>query len=57
MNFLQKLRRLLAIRLPNWLGIFCLAILAFLVLVLLFVLLFPDLVGNFIVEHDIRFLQ
>jgi hypothetical protein len=57
MNIFKQLRHILSLRVPNWLGTLCYALLFLTVLVLAFLLLFPDWVGNFIVEHDISFLQ
>jgi uncharacterized protein involved in cysteine biosynthesis len=56
MNLLQRLKQILAIRIPNWVGILCYSVMAILVIVLALVLIFPEETGNFIIEHDIRFL-
>ena len=57
MNFFEQLRHILSLKVPNWLGVLCYALLLLTVLALAFLLLFPDWLGNFIVEHDISFLQ
>ena len=57
MNILKQLRHILSLKVPNWLGVLCYALLILTVLALAFLLLFPDWLGNFIVEHDICFLQ
>ena len=57
MSFLRKLRKILSIRVPNWVGYLCYTLLILAALALIYVLLFPEQVGNFIIEHDIKFLQ
>jgi uncharacterized protein involved in cysteine biosynthesis len=57
MNFFLKFRQILSLKVPDWLGLLCYTLLALLILVLVLVLIFPGQVGNFIIEHDIRFLQ
>jgi uncharacterized protein involved in cysteine biosynthesis len=57
MNFFNQLRHILSLKVPNWLGVLCYVLLVLTVLALAFLLLFPDWLGNFIVEHDICFLQ
>jgi len=57
MTILHKSRRILSIMMPNWVGILCYSVLAILVIILSLVMIFPEETGNFIIEHDIRFLQ
>jgi uncharacterized protein involved in cysteine biosynthesis len=57
MSLLQKIKQILAIKVPNWVGVLCYAVLVILILVLVFVLAFPGQVDNFIIEHDTKFLQ
>ena len=57
MDILKKLRQILAIKVPNWVGILCYTLVVVVVLLLIFILLFPELYGNFFLEHDIKFLQ
>jgi len=57
MTILRKLRGVLSIMMPNWVGILCYSVMAILVIILTLVLIFPEETGNFIIEHDIRFLQ
>jgi len=54
MNLFKKLRQILSIKVPYWLGISCYILLVITVLLLIFVILFPEWMGNFIAEHDIR---
>jgi uncharacterized protein involved in cysteine biosynthesis len=57
MKLLSKLRQILTIRVPNWIGFLCYSVLVILILVLIFVLAFPGQVDNFLIEHDTKFLQ
>jgi predicted PurR-regulated permease PerM len=57
MDILKKLQQILTIKVPNWLGILCYTLLVVLIFLLIFVLLFPEQVSNFIIEHDIKLLQ
>lgn len=57
MTFLGRIRQTLSLKVPNQVGVLCYIVLTVLVLILALVLLFPEQTGNFIIEHDIRFLQ
>jgi hypothetical protein len=54
MKLLSKLRQILGMKIPDWVGISCYTLLVILILLLIFVCSFPEWVGNFIVEHDIK---
>jgi hypothetical protein len=57
MKFFSKLRQILAMRVPNWLGRLCYALLVITILLLIFVCSFPEWVGSFVAEHDIKLFQ
>ncbi|MBZ1345163.1 MAG: hypothetical protein KY055_00735 [Candidatus Nealsonbacteria bacterium] len=51
MDIIKKIRQVLAIKLPDWVGILCYVLLAVFGLLTILALLFPEWVGNFLVEY------